>query len=530
MRTGYCVICSVLLVCLLLFAFAGCGDDPTDEDSNPTSPLSINGIIVTPKAPAPNDTVTLSVTVSSSTPNIGDIPSYSWSVSGGTLLDNNKSLVRWYADAPSRIYDVTVTVSNNINTVSYTEPVFVTNSTVLVPSSAGELKLLAGDDDFYFLSADESAQNQSFPGFTISQYDMGAVQAITNDHPGLDYVFSGDLSFAVHTYELFSELNAENSIDVFIDELPAGLQTQITRDEASAQNRRKNQYTEPCISPDNNLIAFQVFKADIVLPEQGGVDTFNIHVYDVNTMETMRIDSPYRDFYPAFSCDGQYLTFISNRNGIAGWELFAFPVVGGSVDTSQSALVQLSNTGELITTSNPPSEPLWAWNPNPAHPFLALVSGDNQLRLVGTDGTSDVVTGIAGTVSSMTWSSDGSRLAVSTGDGLYTVGLDRTAQLVHSGLEGDIIADINWIDNDRMLIYNLQRLSSTWFEIVNLSSPVDLSVALKVTPKYDAQGIEDYRKVCSMRPVWKTNAEIYLPQFYESTPGILKMDLTGIFD
>jgi hypothetical protein len=529
--SGHIIIRSIIaLSLLLLLAAAGCGDDPTDEDINETSALAIDGIIVTPKAPAPGDTVRLTVVVSSSSLNIGDLPSYSWSITGGDLLESNKALVRWKAEAPSQIYSVTVTVSNSINSVSHTEPIFVTNSTDLLNNNSGEIHLLPGTDAFYYLYSDISAESQSFTGFTIARYDMGAVQMITTGLPGYNYQFSGDFSFAAHSYELFSELDAENAIDIIVDELPSGAQTQISKDESASNNRRRNQYTNPSISPDNKLIAFQAFKAAIALPEQGGVDTFDVHVYNAGTMETRRIRSHNKDFFPSFSSDGQYLTVISNRNGLTGWELFGFPVVGGVVDTASASVVRLSNTGELVTTSSPPSKPLSLWNPSASHPFLAIVSGDGKLRLVGTDGTSDIVSGISGLVTSLAWSNNGTKLAVCAGNELYSVGLDRTAQLIHSSAGGDMLADPSWIDNDNMIMYRIQRLASTWFEVVNVSGAVSLSTALKVTPKYAAQGIADYRKVSSMRPVWKSNSEIYALQFYSATPGVLKLNLSGIYN
>lgn len=530
-RTGLIIIrCFIACSLLLTLAAGGCDDNPADEGSLEPTPLAIDELIITPKAPAPGDTVVLSAVVTSNSPNVGDFPTYAWSVEEGSLLDNQKSLVRWIAPGTSKIYRVSVTVSNSVSTKSHSEDVFVTNTTTVVPSFAGELRLIPGLDAFYYLYSQMSAADQTFPGFTISRWEQGSAQPVTLDLPGLEYVFSPDLDFAAHSYQQTSALFDKNPFNIVIDALPSGLQTVVTRDEAADINRRRNQYTSPSISTDGALVAFQVFKAAVLLPEQGGVDTFNVYVYNKNTAQTMRIMTASRDFYPSFSNNGQYLTFISNRNATAGWELFAFPVSGGTVDTLSAHVVQLSSTGGLIASGSPPSAPIRAWNPNSAHPFLAIVGADKKLRLVGMDGTYDAVQGISGIVTSMSWSGNGTRLAVSTGNTIYSVDLNRTAQVVHTSHEGDLIGDLAWIDNDGLILYNIKRLGSTWFELIDVGSSAAITGALKVTPKMPASGIEDYRDVCSLRASWKSNAEIYTPVFLTGTPGVIRMNLSGLFD
>ncbi|MBI4720265.1 MAG: PD40 domain-containing protein, partial [Chitinivibrionia bacterium] len=459
-----------------------------------------------------------------------DFPTYSWSVEAGDLLDNQKSLVRWIAPDISKVYQVSVTVANSVSTKSRSEDVFVTNSATVVPSFGGELHLIPGQNAFYYLYSANATTSEAFQGFTIRRWQNGSDQAITSAMPGLGYVFSTNLAFAAHSYEDISEIFDKNPYHIVIDALPAGTQTVITNDEAADANRRRNQYTNPSISPDGALVAFQAFKASVAPPEQGGVDTFNVNVYNTNTFQTTRLVTGSSDFFPSFSSDGGYLTFISNRNGISGWELFAFPVSGGTVDTLAAHLVKMSSTGGLLASGSPPTKPLMAWNPVDAHPFLAIVGADKKLRLVGTNGTSDAVQGLSGTVTGMAWSSDGTKLAVSTGYTIYSVDLTRTAQVLHASLPSDAIDDLAWIDGDGLILYNIKRLGSTWFELIDVGSSADVTGALKVTPKVLARGIADYRTVCSLRAVWKSNAETYAPVFFNDTPGVLKMNLSGLFD
>jgi WD40 repeat protein len=532
------IIIRCLIACFLfvMLAAGGCKDNPADEGSQAKTPLSIDELIVSPKAPAPADTVMLSAVVTSNSPNVGDFPSYAWTVEAGTLLESNKPLVRWLAPGTSRIYEVSVSVSNSVSTVHRSEEVFVRHDTTVVSSFAGEVRLLPGGNGVYYLYSTRFASDDRFTGFTISRWqEGGAAQRITTAMAGLEYEFSPDISYAVHAYTVPGFYD-DNPINIVIDDLPSGAQTVITRDEAFLYNRRRNQYTSPSISIDGTLIAFQAFKGDLRLPDVGGVDTFRVNVYNKNTAQTMIIlsDSTHingsRDFHPSFSSDGQYLTVISNRNASVGWELFGFPVSGGTVDTLAANIRKLSDTGGLIASGSPPDKPKRAWNPNSAHPYLAIVGGDKKLWLVGTDGTSGIVSGISGTVNSMAWSSDGTRLAVASGNVLYIASLDRTARAVYTSLASDVINDLTWIDNDRLILYNLKRLNNMWFELADVDGSGIIPVALKVTPKIPVGRIAGYRDVCSMGAAWHSNAEIYTMVFSQDTPGVLWMDLSSLFN
>ena len=174
------------------------------------------------------------------------------------------------------------------------------------------------------------------------------------------------------------------------------------------------------------MVAYQSNHTDDRSPEQGGVDTFDVYVYNVASMERHRITNRGKNFFPTFSSDGSFLTFISDRDTLSeGWELFEFPVSGGVIDTNETELLQLTHTGGFITSSTvegTANKPNFTWNPNASLPVLALVSADRRLRFIRTDGSVQVVQGIQGTPNDMVWSNDGSKLAVSSGEGLYFVG------------------------------------------------------------------------------------------------------------
>ena len=83
------------LAAVSVFVVAGCSDDnPTDDGSRSDSkPISVDGIIINPKSPAPGDTVQLTAVVTSTSTNPGDFVQYSWSATGGSFMEDNKIIL-----------------------------------------------------------------------------------------------------------------------------------------------------------------------------------------------------------------------------------------------------------------------------------------------------------------------------------------------------------------------------------------------------------------------------------------------------
>jgi hypothetical protein len=514
---------------LLSSVVSGCGKEGPTESKQESTPLSIMDVIVQPKAPSPGEVVSFTVILSSTSQNAGDMPTYRWRTDCGRLLSDDRALVEWVAPDTSRICTITVTASNSVSSVEATRKVFVSDNSIVAPDGGGGIFVVPGDSSIYYLASPDPPGDVGFAGFTLNRITPGpppSVVSVTTANPGIGYVFSNDFSFCAHVVETTVAGAIENPKDIVLTELPSGVQTRITQDSANPSNSRKDLHTHPTISPDGMLVVYQKRSADTKLPDSGGVDTLDLYLYDRIAMTTTRLTFDHNNLFPCFSSDGSYLFFVSDRDTTVGWEFFGFPVNNDVVDMSN--LVQFTHTGGLITSGWPPSEPLEAVNPVSAHPLLAVLGADGVLRLIGTDGSVKSVSGITDPVSEMVWSVDGTKLAVSTGDALYSVGLDGAASLLWRFQEGDLIVGFTWSSDGDYIIYSLLRGGSTWFELLDVKGDLGLDEPLKISNAVQSSTIEGYRAVVSLSPGWASIDRVYVPVFDSNTPGIEIMNLSGL--
>ncbi len=519
----------ILLAALMFFySWTGCGDTPTETSEQSTN-INIEALIIRPKAPAPGDSVFLTAIVTGSSSRAGEIPTLTWRVNNAVLDVPDNAHVVWIVPDTSKIYEISITAATSSSTAQRTKKIFATNNIALISQDAGEIWVAPGDTSFYYLKSSIVPDDIAFSGFSLWMYSAGNSISLSDAHPGLDYEFASDVSFAVHSAEMNNKTATSNPVNLFFNELPFGGESQLTHDGAAVFNGRKDRYTNPSISPDGTLIAFQGLNADTKMPDQGAVDTFDIYVKEKASGIRRRITSRGKNFYPSFSSDGAYLAFVSDGGSLLGWEIFAFPVSAGMVDTSAAALVQLTNTGGLITSSLPPGKPKSAWNPNQGTPVLALVGADGKLRMIDTGGADGTVRGISGGIEDLIWYHDGTSLAVSTGSAIYIAGLDRSASLIKSFDKDDMVTDMAWSDDKKFMLYRITRGADSWYEVMDLSGTFGWDSPIAVSNRFRAQNGSIYRSVISIRPRWVTAARVLSPVFEFSTPGIIQMDLSGLY-
>ena len=412
-------------------AFVGCDKD--NEDGTivfETGALSVNELIFNPKSPQPGDTVSFTMVVSSSSDNITNFPAYEWSADGGTFLETKRQTVRWVAPASSEIYTVTAKAVNSVNSSSRNAKLFVSSPRRLVVMDAGQIFLEDGDTTFVYLNTEFGPAAASVYRYTSASNTM----VTGNPFPGDNYSLAPDLSLAAST--LAQDVGQDiPTINVNGEDLAAGTWQTLTQDGIPDDWSRRQQYTNPQVSPDGDLIAYSVFRPTKFVGL--GVDTFDIEVFDATSSTTQNVTRTHglarRNYFPTFSSDQNWIVFVSDRNVRNVWELYGMPMVGGRVvDTDSSSVRRLTETGGLIATGSQSNVviPTMVWNPNPATPVMAHINkdGDALLRLiqttVDTAMTTEVV-GIAGAVQELVWNRDGSMLAVATGSELYSVTLGR---------------------------------------------------------------------------------------------------------
>ncbi|MEE9270991.1 MAG: hypothetical protein V3V49_12105 [Candidatus Krumholzibacteria bacterium] len=524
-----CVLAAGALA--LTSLFVGCGDDETGGGvSGPeATAITVDGIVFNPKSPMPGDTMTATAVVMSGSLNVGDFVRFQWSDDIGGFLETNKTSVRWVAPdtISGTVFTLRVRASNSISSATGSEPVMVNRLTTIVESHAGEVHATASGA-VYYLSSQFGPTSPSFGDFEIKLKDATGVVAV-NTRFGTEYKFNRTLTQAVHV-ETGAGFGQDRLKQIFVDDLVTGAATALP---VVPIILRRPQFTEPDFSPDGSMIAYQAFLPDGEKPpSQGGVDTFEVFVYDIDGGAASRITTNRVSFHPSFSSDGNHLVFMVDTTaaGSGEWELYSLPVLGGVVSPDTiSPLTKLTATTGSLGSGFPPSIGLRAWNNDPADPVLAIIDNKDKLNLVRTDGSGSVVVSIADKVSDFAWARAGDQLAMTAGDGIYVVSVNASAQRVHTLPLGDKVSGLSWPANDEYLIYNLTRGVSSWYELIDIMGNTGLQGPIRISGATPTGNVVDFNSVMVTRPAWFSNAPTALLLFFnETSPRLATVDLSGL--
>lgn len=521
---------------------AACSDEEnggTPTDGGTSQPISVDEIIVSPKAASPGDTLRLSAILSSSDPNAGDIPRLAWSATGGAFLDDDALSVRWIAPAGGT-YVATVKATNSANSATGSTGLFVADRADVVGIEAGTPRLHPNQTDLYYLHPEDIVGVES--GVEVFQWAGGiATDAVDSpiaaDGPiGVYLTYAADVSFEVHSADSVIGGASIHPIHVYVGDFATSTYRRITVDEAPGL--RHQGFLYPDVAPDSRLIAFEGY---LPSPTVSGTDSFDIFVYDTVGPTRQKVTATHtnhRNAFPTWSTDERWLTFVSDRGGSLRWELYGLPVTGGVINTAQASLVRLSDTGGTLAAgairADDFPKPFMAWNP--AAPTLAILATDGVMYLITTTttGSSQVIVGTfeSGIPREFAWSPDGSRLAVTTGTEIRTVASDGSSTLILKR-GSDTFADLAWSPDSRWLVYRPTRASSTWFEVIDFDqAPLlpPLPITAAEPGSAGPNSLTTYRSIMSMSPAWSTSNVLYYPTFATGslTVGIMSIDVSGL--
>jgi hypothetical protein len=518
-----------ILVIVLLASFAvvfGCSEE--EEGGGPilgnggTGPVSVDQIILNPKSPAPGDTMRATAVVTSDGQNVSDFVSYSWTGSGGDFLENDRTTVRWVAPDTSMMFTIGVSATNSVNTSNGSTEIFTSRPITFAGKDAGEVTPNADGSTVYYLSSNRSVTAGNFNGFGITVNEMGNTTVISNPAQSFQHEFNNDLTQAV---QVVGPSNGQQKLQVL--DLPSGAVTDVL---PQVSFNRRPQYTEPFFSPNGNLITYQAFLPDQFLPPtQGGVDTFVVYVYDVNTQAQGRVAVENTNFHPTFSTDGTRLVYVADRTASQEWELFGLAVTGDNVAVdSVDAPLQLTSTGGLMgSESEIPADQAKAWSP--VEPLLAITDVDRRLRLVPIDGSGGVVASITGSVTDFVWAPDGQTLAVTDGRTISRVDKAGAATALHQAVSGDNLGRLAFTSDMQFLVFSVVRVGESWFELIDLDGSLGLQSPLRITSSVDNGETASYASLFDTRPVWLSSDLVgYFLFFDQSTPRVCKISISGL--
>jgi hypothetical protein len=422
------------------------------------------------------------------------------------------------------MFELSVAASNKGSSSSAKTNVFVSRRSVLVGSGAGEMRLSPSGDSLTYISTPVAPSDRTFRGFGVRFNSQGNDWEALSPNLTFQLDLSDDLSMVAYVVP-----QAFNMIRVHYTDLVTDITTIIPN---TPFFQRGPQYLEPDFSSDKTLLTYQVWHPDVLLPpSQGGVDTFAVSIWDLATLTEKRVAVQGTNFHPTFSSDGNHLVYMSDRSGTGGFELYALPVVGGTVPVDSSTTpTPLTDTGGSMGDSNPPANQPKAWNPNLADPILATREVAGKLHLVPTDGTGSVLVNAPGSAQEFVWSPSGQDLMMSTGNELYRVSKTGNAELVYQSTTGDNFSRLSWSGDETFLLYNAKRLNDTWYELIDLNGSLGISEPLRVTSASPPGESGTYANFMSIRPVWSRTGSTAYVLFFDSgpTPNISTMDFGGL--
>ena len=529
----------IMAIVVVASGLNGCGKDEgssTGSDGNAIIQLTVEGIILNPKSPGPGDTLLATAVVMADTTIPGSFANYEWSSTGGAFLETNLSTVRWVAPDTSRAFSLSVTASNSTGSSSASENVFVSRIVPVVASGAGEMHLTKSGDSLIYISSPEPPTSNRFVGFGLRVNSQGVDQEAMATHPrgSFQLVLSNDLSTVAYVVPgTFGGLIQVNYTD---------LGTQATTVIPNTPFfLRGPQYTEPDFSPDGRLLTYQVWFPDsLTPPSQGGVDSFVVAIWDLATLTEKRVavqpqlfgtpGTSGLNFHPTFSSDGNHLVYMADPTATGAYELYALPVIGGTVPVDSSTTpLQLTSTGGIMGIGATPARQPTAWNPNPSIPVLATTALDSKLRLVPTDGSGDILVNVFGSALEFVWSPSGQDLVMTTGGTIFRVSSTGGVTQVHAAIAGDALSRLSWSSDEKYLLYSVKRLNDTWYELIDLSGSLGFTDPLRVTPTSPPGDATTYGIIGSISPVWApSDPTAYMLFFEGSTPRICTMNFGGL--
>ncbi len=528
-----------VLAGLVGLAVGACGkDEPVVDGGDGTStPLTVAQIIASPKTAAAGDTLIMTADVRSSSANAGDIPVLSWTATGGTFVEDDQLTVHWVAPATSEVYVVTARATNSVGSASHSTDVLVAGESAVVMDDAGAVTLITGGPTFYHRRTTNVSQGTDLYRFNGASSLDAAPPSVANQ---FDVVFAPDLAFEAYwadTTYTGPATGANRPRNIYVAHLGAGTFQRLTVDNSIPPSELRQQYTQPAISANGHLVAFQGY-----LPDRfnAAFDSFEVFVYDLMQNTRVRVTGGQkfkRSFFPTFSTDQNWLTFVADPTGKSKWEIYGAAMSGDVVDADYTHFVQLSSTGGSIASGSLPQlqPPLKTWNP--VAPELAVVAKDGTLYLIQTNssgGTTVDVTGLPGPPLEMTWSPDGSALAVipvapGVGGAIYLMTGSNAAPLL-TVPPGDGLRDLAWSPDGEWMVYRRSRANVSWFELLDIDAS-ELTAPLAITGTWPTGNVSSYRTFMSMSPVWGTGNQLWMPVFgvtpLSAEPGIVTVNISA---
>ena len=452
---------AALLVLSPVF-WSGCSnnDDPVNVER--PAEIEVRAILVNPLSPVPGGTALLTAQVEG----FGNVGTYEWTVSGGTIDGNGKINVLWTVpDESNAVYRVSVRGTSGTAVDTMSTYVLVRNIEAINTGLSFTLNPHLIGGDLYYAGTNRNPSERGFMGFHAYKYalppDPIDKQTTPTIDGGYDFTFFPE-GLVTSSISGGSVIQRQQPMNVYYFPLSAGTMSSISDNQLAGTTYRKNQNISPSPSSDLSTYVWQYNR--VGSSDDGRKDLVNIrfrHGTEPIRILTAAVDSVYyfgvwvysyyRNIKPMFTYDNETIIYFTDSTGT--FEPCVIPMNGTEplVDEARAIMVD-SHHGIFFYAGITVSEgTIFQWNPTiPTQ--LAFI--DTQGRFCIFDYAAENVQVVAEGVVEFAWSEDG-KLAGTTEDGIYVLEPGQTVakQVFAKERLTDNLVGINWspgLENQRL--------------------------------------------------------------------------------
>ena len=496
----------VLGVSLSLTMITGCNNDVVDPPSSCTPYLETDLIITNPLAPAPGDTTLL--TMQTGGEGCGDEATYTWSVEGGDLLQEEGIIVQWIAPDEYGSYRIQcVTKLTGVGPDSTQTQVLIRETEYLETGKVASVKptMMLGDLHFIVEAGDVGPRSSDFIGWTVFKFlPTGSSSQVTNTGNPTDgayefeFVTFGESIYGSFTTEYWVFLRQQKMNTWKFPLRGIGDPTNASSDGEAYNFFRYNQHRYPKANSNGDKAVWKF--QSVGTASDGTTDLFNVAYWDelagpggwytlteshdsswvIVGPDTILMHRYYNNIRPMFTPSEDNILYFVDTTRV--FEPCLIPMVGGEPDTfNRRALMVDENTGIFEQAGVRINEnTVFEWNPNVA--FLSFIASG---QIVFFDYASEMVTVVneLSGVSEFAWAPDGSQLAAVNDIGVYLVGAGGTAAfdpIFERERATDDIIGVAWNNDgaEPQVVFRLVRKGKTSDESWSALVIVDLNSGL----------------------------------------------------
>jgi hypothetical protein len=457
------------LFTLTILFVAGCSEDSVGPPPTPVE-IEIITILCNPLAPAPSATATLTAQVTGQ----GGEAGFTWTVSGGTIVENGAITATWTVPSTPGIYSVSVVARIEAAADTMTRYILVRRFESIPTGIRYSFYPNLLEGELFFVGSTLSPTSNQFIGYHAYSYSFGSTIITTNPSPpidgGAEFTF-GPQGLLASVVTGGSEFLRQQPMNVIFFPLPFGSKWYVSNNDLLGTTFRKNQHVHPCGSPDMSMVVWQYIRVGD--KDDGTQDRANISFRSGTSpiqRLTTSVDSTfvlggwnykyYRNIKPLFTPAMNYIVYFVDSTGTL--EPCLMPLAGNVplVDERRALMVDARRGIFYYAGVGVSRRTVFQWNPTASNQ-LFFIDGARKLCLL--DIASESVEILAEKVSEFAFSDNGV-LAMIRDEGVYVGAPGAEPELIFAKeRDSDDIIGVSWSPgtSDQRIVFRVVRKGAT---------------------------------------------------------------------